>query len=330
MSYSFEKINIPDESERWNSILLNLPDGSYNLAFNPSLADFFSDYYHAKPEYYLAYEQNELVGLLPGIKFRNRFYSMPILPQAGFSLVKETDQAALYREFTDQMKCDFEIRSAFQFSSFFYSGKVNCHLYLQKSADAQMQIFERTLRKDIRKTYKNELEIKIGGMELLDEFYRLYCRNMFRLGSAFPGKDYFVSFFTNYLYGDKKIFVVLKGEKTIGCVIYFTYGKFAEAIWGATLQDYNELKPNTFLIWEMIKYSIESGVAIFSFGRSNVNSPSLAFKKQWGVTVLPLYFNYGKETKNINEKNWFRFIWKKLPFSISAKLGPILRKKTLI
>jgi lipid II:glycine glycyltransferase (peptidoglycan interpeptide bridge formation enzyme) len=183
------------------------------------------------------------------------------------------------------------------------------------------------LRNQINKGYHNGLKIKIGGAELLPAFYDIYIRNMHRLGVPHPSKKFFKKFFDSYQNGLRKIFVVTYNNLPVGGSIMFSYGKLAELFWASTDRKFNYLNTNMVLYWEVIKFSILENMETLSFGRSDIGSSSLKYKEQWGVQVMPIYFNYSSEQKNIRDYKIINKIWKRIPFPIVRLVGPIIRSR---
>ena len=142
--------------------------------------------------------------------------------------------------------------------------------------------FSSDKKNHIRKGYKFGLSVKIGGIELVDEFYKIYSLNMHNLGSPALEKLFFIELINNYKYGLSKIFICYNDNIPIGGSILLTYFNLAEVSWASTLVEYNKLKPNMVMYWEMIKYSIANRINVFSFGRSTKGGGVHEFKSRWG------------------------------------------------
>jgi hypothetical protein len=82
----------------------------------------------------------------------------------------------------------------------------------------------------------------------------------------------------------------------------------------------------------MIEASCARGCARFDMGRSEMDSPTLKFKMNWGPEPLPLFYNYYlrklKEIPYVDPRNpRYRIpiaIWKRLPVFATKSLGHLL------
>lgn len=330
MGISFDKIIIENRIEDWNTFFSDYPITDISLAANPSFAKIFSLCFGLDPSYYMIIDTGSIIGVLPGFMKHGRFISMPVLSSGG-AFLKETNvsKTQIYQLFYKEVQPSYEIREFQQYSSCFINNKVTCHLNLLSSEEEQLGSFKSKLRSQILKGYKNGLVISIGGAELLPDFYKLYAKNLHRLGTPVTSIKYFSTFLTNYRYGDCAVFTVKKDSKTIGAAITFSYQSFFEVMWASTDREYNFLNSNMVLYWEMMKYAIQKNMKIFSFGRSSKESASLTFKRQWGVKELPLFFNVDTNKNHTLFRRYFSSLWRHLPYRLTLIAGPLIRNKII-
>ena len=326
MSFSIKKIDITKSSAEWNNFFLDFPDEEISLAANPSFATIFSIYFNIDPTYYFIIEEGSVIGVLPGFLKNGRFLSMPMLSSGGAFIKKSSiTKEAIYRELSLKIHPLYEIREFKQYSSYSNQEKVTCYKNLCSTVDEQLNSFKSKLRSQILKGYKNGLTTSVGGSNFLPDFYKLYSKNLHRLGTPVPSINYFYTFINNYKYGTCAVFSVKKDNTTIATAITFSYCSFFEVMWASTDRKYNYLNPNMLLYWEMMKYSIEKKMHIFSFGRSAKESATLTFKRQWEITEHTLYFNMDTPHYTSTIKKYISFAWKHLPYKLTLFLGPILR-----
>lgn len=329
-----KKINVDEVDQQWNHFILKMKDSDdnelkYSIAHNPCLANIFKNSFGYEPEYYFVSDNEILVGVLPGFNINKQFVSIPIFPTAGFFTHNPSEIEKFYSRIPEQFT-KYEIRSYMKFGKYVYDKKIVCRLNLKNTIDDQFQAFSSKLRSDIRKGYKNNIRVIQGGTELLNDFYSIYSTNMHQIGSPVHTKIFFNELVNNYENGLVRIFIAIIDDKPIGCGLLLTYGRLAELGWASTISEFNKYKPNMVLYWEVIKYCIENSFKVFSFGRATKGSGSHNFKRQWGVTELPIFFNYSSYRFDIRRLKFLSFLWRKVPSQFANKIGPSLRRASKI
>ncbi len=207
--------------------------------------------------------------------------------------------------------------------------KVTMILELADDEAAQWQGLNAKVRNQVRKAQKGGLEVRAGGLELLDGFYEVFCRNMRDLGTPVYAK----SFFRNILRGfpeHTRILSVVLGEKVVASGLLTWYRGRVEVPWASSIREYREMCPNNLLYWEAIRTAIGRGARSFDFGRSTPDEGTFRFKKQWGALPVPLYWQYllndaapVPEVSPSNPKYRLAIrIWQNLPLAVTKLLGP--------
>ena len=304
--------------------------------------------------------RNPIVGILPLVHlkhflFGNTLVSMPFFDMGGILADNNEIEKALLTEaiqFGRKLKIDnLELRHiqplswlkepnptnsqlatrnrAFQIRSH----KVRMLLDLPDSSEKLMKSFKSKLRSQIRKPIKEGLESRIGGLELLDDFYDVFLKNMRDLGSPVHSKQLMKNVLEEF--PDKAgIVIIYKENKPIACSLMVGFKHILENPWASALRKYSRLSPNMLLYWTMIEYACDNGYSSFDFGRSTPGEGTYNFKKQWGAepsTLQWLYITIDSQSieVKISEKSKFdkaiRY-WKKLPVSITKFIGPSIRK----
>lgn len=213
------------------------------------------------------------------------------------------------------------------------SHKVTMLLELAPDPDSQWKAFNAKLRNQIRKAEKSGLQTVVGGLELLDGFYDVFCRNMRDLGTPVYGKEFFSNILRRFSQ-TAKIISVIYNDKVIASGIAIWYRGTIEIPWASSIRDYKTLCPNNMLYWKAISFAIESGFSTFDFGRSTPDEGTYKFKEQWGAKPLPLHWQYllreGETLPELNNKNpKFELaikIWQKLPLQLTRIIGPHIVK----
>ena len=211
--------------------------------------------------------------------------------------------------------------------------KVRMLLNLPNSSEFLMSSFKSKLRSQIRRPLKDGLMAKVGGIELLNDFYTVFAENMRDLGSPVHSKSFFGNLMKN-LPACSRIFIVYKDDSPLACSLTLGFGRVLSNPWASSLRSYSRFSPNMLLYWSMLEYACKNGFTIFDFGRSTPDEGTYKFKKQWGAEESPLYWQtVSSQSENeailTSDKSKFDLamrMWKHLPVSVSKALGPVIRK----
>ena len=257
------------------------------------------------------YSINSIVGLLPLVHlkhflFVNSLISMPFFDHGGILADNEEIEKTLLQE-TIKLKQQLKIKaialrhiqplswfnnsnSTKLFDSITYkthNQKVRMLLDLPESCEILMKSFKSKLRSQIRKPQKEGLTSKIGAIELLDDFYKVFSVNMRDLGSPVHSKKLILNVLEKFQ--EKcKIIVVYRGKQPMACSLIVGFKDTVVNPWASSLRKYCRLNPNMLLYWIMLKFSCDNGFKHFDFGRSSPGEGTYKFKEQWGAkpTIL--------------------------------------------
>ena len=301
--------------------------------------------------YYLMAEENERVaGVLPLIHFKppfstGCFVSLPYCDAGDVLAGNEDIKESLILEAVSlacKLKVKYiELRGRFRklpvkglnMPVTVRSHKVRMFLDLPASSAALWEDFKSKLRSQIKKAVKNGLEFAWEDIDGLDDFYKVFSRNMRDLGSPVHSKQWFYAVLRHY--GEKaKLGLVYHGKQSIGGGIILTVDGTVSIPWASTLRDYNSLSPNMLLYWNLLKFASDNGYAGFDFGRSTPNEGTYKFKAQWGAQPLPLHWNYIPiNSKGLNfdisgsaRREQIERLWQNLPLKMANCIGPAIRK----
>ncbi len=291
--------------------------------------------------YLVARNRNhEIRGVLPlahmkSALFGNFLVSLPFFNYGGLLCAEDTAAARLLESSRDLLrKVDAGHAELRHFSASLEGFATKLHkvtmiLRLEQNPDAQWQTLDAKVRNQVRKAEKNGLRSVAGHLELLDGFYRVFCRNMRDLGTPVYGKNFFRNVLETFPETTRIISIILDG-KTVASGLLTWFGDTLEVPWASSIRDFRELCPNNLLYWEAIKFAIGRGAREFDFGRSTPGEGTYRFKKQWGAEPHQLYWNYllNKDATlpELNPANpKYRLairIWQCLPVAVTKLLGP--------
>lgn len=310
------------------------------LSHMPAWTNMVEKTFGHKGFYLVAREGGSVCGVLPLTHVRSRLFGNRMISQAfsnyGGPLTKNSDVSeALYThavELASEHGCEsIEFRNVepLSYNLCSHLDKVCMNLPLALDPDKIWRSFRPEIRNRIRKAEKSGIVVTSGGLEFLEDFYRVWTMRMHQLGTPCYSQRLFESIFETFVQ-NSRIFVVRMGELTIGGGFFYLFNGLAQCRWAAMRVEYNQFSPNNLLYWSAIKHYCLAGVSCFDFGRSTLGSPTYEFKRRWGAEPIQLHYQYwtrpGQELAlvkpdNPKYKNKVE-IWKKLPLWVTRLVGP--------
>jgi len=205
-------------------------------------------------------------------------------------------------------------------------------LELPESSDVLMESFRSKLRSQIKKPLKEGLYAKVGGLELLDDFYSVFSTNMRDLGSPVHSKKLMLNILMELQ--ESRIVTIYKDAQPLAASMVIGFKDTLKNPWASSLRGYSKLSPNMLLYWAMLEYACNSGFKYFDFGRSSPEEGTYKFKEQWGGEQVALNWHYiSLDGQPIDPETWGKSkfekaikLWKKLPIPITTTIGPRIRK----
>jgi serine/alanine adding enzyme len=186
------------------------------------------------------------------------------------------------------------------------------------------------LRAQIRRAGRESPDVRIGGSELLDDFYNVFARSMRDLGTPVYGKQFFRAVLAAALPGSSHVVVAWLGRRPVGAAILLGFRDMLEIPWASTVREANPIGTNMFMYRSILGFAIEQGYGFFDFGRSTVDAGTFRFKKQWGAHALRHHWHYGlpagQSLPQLNPDNpKYRLMiaaWRRLPVAFTRLIGP--------
>lgn len=350
------------DRSRWDEYVSAHPDATPWHLIGWKTA--FETAYGHKGYYFVAQEGQTIQGVLPLFHIKSRLFgssltSMPFL-DAGGALA---DDDGVETELLDEavrlgrrLKTDiFELRlirrpawaQEERFGGFgsrndsshlsfwsINSEKVRMLLSLPPDPQMLMDSFKSKLRSQIRKSIKEGCISVMGGMELLDDFYRVFSINMRDLGSPVHSRMLFALVLR--LFPQRaRICLVRKDKAALAGSLVIGLNNTLSNPWASSLRRYSQLSPNMLLYWSVLKYGCENGFSRFDFGRSTPGEGTCLFKEQWGAKPSQLNWvstrlsGKGVSTTRSNKSVFSTVVhyWKRLPVPITLLLGPPVRRQ---
>lgn len=298
--------------------------------------------------YLAAFNGHTIVGVLPLILIkppmaRGALVSLPFCDYGGI-LADHNEAAASLLDaaihLRRKLRTGLEIRTSepcrtTEATKYFSQMTDKCRMILELpgSADQLWADFKSKLRSQITRGARGGLVVRLGHEELIDDFYRVFSKNMRDLGSPVHSMQWMKSI--AWAFGkNAATAVVYKNDSPVGAGIVLVHNRTVTIPWASTLKEFNQLSPNMLLYWTFLKYASDNGYRYFDFGRSTPGEGIYAFKKQWGAQPAPLFwyrFNGNKRGEKTAASFAFRRdslekAWQRLPLKIANTVGPHLRK----
>lgn len=211
--------------------------------------------------------------------------------------------------------------------------KVSMRLDLPARFEDLMKAFPPKLRSQVRRGEKEGMTVHVGGLEMLDDFYRVFSRNMRDLGTPVYRKDFFAAILTAFPKA-ATIAVVRYDGNPVATGFLYGFRHTVEIPWASSDRRYARFAPNMFLYGSVLKYACEQGYRCFDFGRSSKESGTYRFKEQWGAKPVQLHWYYwlrdGGPLPELNPQNpkyaLAIRLWQQLPIPVTTMVGPMIAK----
>lgn len=327
----------------WDDYVERHPQG--RLYHKTVWAEIFSETSGKEPVYLFAEQEGKITGIAPLVKFTSPLtgkvlISLPFVNYGGLLYDNEISKNALIEKITALQKegafSSVELRTAEAdaYDLPVKENKVTFILDLPKTAEALNKQFKAKLRSQIRRPSKEGMYAKIGGAELLEDFYFVFCRNMRDLGTPVTGKYFFRKLLDVFPQKARVVTVYTNENVPAASAFLLGYKETLEIPWASSLRKYNRFSPNMLLYWKVLSYAIEAGYEKFDFGRGTKDGGTHKFKKQWGGEEKALYWYYllpaGEELPQVNKENpkyaLAIRIWQKMPLALANFIGPKVAK----
>jgi len=213
------------------------------------------------------------------------------------------------------------------------SKKVSMRLALPPDYETLLKAFPSKLRSQVRRAQKEGMDVRVGGTELLGDYYRVFARCMRDLGTPVYEKGFFETILETFPKEVRLCVVSLNGSPLASGLLYGFRNRL-EIPWAASDKRFSRLSPNMLLYGAVLEFACREGFKEFDFGRSSVDSGTYRFKAQWGAQPHQLHWYYwlseGRRIPELNPDNpKFKAaiaLWKRLPVPVANLVGPHLVK----
>jgi len=200
--------------------------------------------------------------------------------------------------------------------------------------EALFKRFRSDLRGSIRRSARFGVDAEVGDRnDDIERFYDLYLLWAKAIGLPGHSRRFFrLLWETFYPRGMARIVFAKYGKELIAAKLFLIDPSNASVLqnWGA-ISDFGlkRVQVNSALHWAEIRWAIANGYRSFDFGvTSEHHTGSNYFKTGWNTEKIKVAFaNLGdfsatKRRDDHNAGRLFRVFWKRVPTSISERVGP--------
>ncbi len=332
-----------DQLLRLNTYVLNHPAGTIHHQIEWQGIQK-KTYGHQSYYFYACSDTGDVVGVLPVTRLTSRLFgdlmvSMPFFQRGGAIadnaaienklILAANEQAALLGVTSIEYRDDIPRESMPA-----QTHKVNMILSLPDTHKNLWESFTPKLRAQIKRPQREKPQETVGRLVLLDDFYKVYTRNMRDLGSPAHSKK-FISNILQTFPDNSWLVVIHLNNKAVAAALLLASKETMEIPLASTIRDVNPLSMNMFLYWTVLQFAVTKGYKRFDFGRSSATSGTYRFKQQWGAKAKQLHWHYwladGAELPKLNPDNpkyaLVISIWKRLPVFITRWMSPHIVSK---
>jgi FemAB-related protein (PEP-CTERM system-associated) len=293
--------------------------------------------------YLAAMEGGRIVGVFPIVRVKSQLFgniacSLPFVNYGGPCGDTDAIEQALVdaaRPIVDEWRVDYlEVRSRRPLDGLPTSEhKVSMTLDLDPNPDVLFKAFSSAHRQDIRGGYKKGLTARIGGVELLADFYAVLSESWRDMGTPIYSISYLRT--VAQTFPDlTRICVIYAGSEPAAASLDMLAGETAEGLWLGSRGKFRRQYAGYVLYWEIIKNACERGLKRFHLGRSTTQSGGEQFKKKWNAYAVPLYWQYVLRNRrdipqlNVTNPKYQLAIkaWQKLPVPVTQVIGPLIAR----
>jgi hypothetical protein len=282
---------------------------SMSLAYRDMLVDLLA----AENSYLVAIQEGEIVGALPLLARDNKrlgrvYNSLPFYGSNGGIITdREEVRRALIEGYlrllnATNVAAGTIITSPFETDNEFYDAampsalkdrRIGQFTVLPAKVAELMPMFHQKTRNAVRKGEKSGIESNwTDGEKYLDFLIAAHGENSAKIGVPAKPRQFFLSLKKYFEYGSGyRIYTAFKDGEPIASLLTLYFNKTAEYYVPATLPEYRELQPMSFLVYRAMCDAIENGYKVWNWGGTAENAEGVYhFKKRWGTTDNYYYY----------------------------------------
>lgn len=296
------KILNPTEIPNWNDQIAQLPGAT--IFHTANWARVLAGSYNYRPCYFTAFTDGQMTGCIPMMEVKSiltgrRGVSLPFTdacrPLAG-------DAATFNAMWTATLDCGrknawkhIELRGPHAgYQSQPASAVFLTHSLPLDGPEAQiLSQLRGSTQRNINKALKAGVAVcRSHSLESVRAFYRLNCITRKKHGLP-PQPFKFFNQIHQHIIQPRRGFVQLAthGQEIIAGAVFFHFSNTVLYKYGASLDAYQQLRPNNLIMWAAVQWGLQNGCQRFDFGRTETDHAGLLqFKRGWGARETQLFY----------------------------------------
>lgn len=303
----------PVACPEWDSLLASHPGAT--VFHSSGWARAIGDTYRYDRKYLVVRRADRLLGLFPLMEVDSfltgkRAVSLPFSDYCDCLETEEANVASQWKTVCDAGEkagwryIEIRARNFFRCDIPRYDSFVGHELDLDRDEEGVWNHFKGNNRNFIRKANKEGVAISFSSTpDAVRSFYELNC--ITRQSHGLPPQPYsfFESLRSNVLsMGNGFVALASHDGKIIAGIVCLHFGKKGHYKFGASLREYQHLRPNNLILWEAIRWYLKEGFESFCFGRTELANEGLRhFKLGFGAREYDIpYYRYVLKEKDFS------------------------------
>ncbi|MBZ5638253.1 MAG: GNAT family N-acetyltransferase [Acidobacteriia bacterium] len=327
-----------EDAVPWRDFVSRFPDAE--IGHRWEYLDLLGDVFGHGPLRLVAKRGERWVGILPLVvqkSFLGRFVtSVPYLNYAGVLASDPEARAGLAEEAMEQARrlgadrLELRGREGGDLPIDAWRGKCSYALALDGGTEVLQRGLGAKLRAQIKRPLKEGYAARVDGPGGYGLFYPLLVRKWHELGSPVLPRAFFERL--GAVFGDDVSYsIVEKNGQPVAAGALLRSGERVEIPWAASLREHDRFGVNMLVYWTALEFAVARGARVFDFGRSTPGTGNARFKLQWGASESALVWNVfarGRSGRSVEKGDERRSVaaavWRRLPRSLTSRLGPFL------
>jgi len=295
-----------------------------------------------RAHYLLARREGTITGILPlfemkSLLFGHALVSVPFAIGGGVAADDPETAAGLVRcarELAERLGVDYlELRSEHTVAGDLLTKDlyITFRADLAEGEEAWLKRMERKRRQMMNYVAKGAAGFSwtTAGIEELPLFYRMFSESMRHHGTPVYPRLFLEEILDRFPAQTNLFFVHHQGKPVAG-VLNLLFRDVIMPFYAGADRSARPRGVDDYMYLSILRWGREHGFRTFDFGRSKRGTGAHAFKSRWGMTEVPLAYQYhlvrAKELPNVSPANpKYRALietWKRLPLPLTQILGP--------